>query len=125
MCHDEHGIHNKYCYKYFICGSNRYRLLKFLYDPQDGDHRYAFMHLQDVIIIYRSDEERLAFEAYIEDSQSALDDKVKSVTHYDYIQTENACKTDLYKTRLKVGVALNDMLSEWRTKTFGIMGEKT
>lgn len=98
--------------------------MKFLYNPQDGDHRYAFMHLQDVIIFYRSDEERLAFEAYIEANQSVLDDKVKSITRYDYIQTENACKTGLYKTRLTVGVALNDMLSEWRIKTFGAMGEK-
>ena len=124
LCHDEHSIHSKYCYKYYISGSNRYRLLKFLYDPQDGDHRYAFMHLQDVVLFYRSEEERVAFEVYIEANQSALDDKVKSITRYDYIQTENACKTDLYKSRLKAGVALNDMLSEWRTKTFGIMGEK-
>lgn len=112
LCHDEHGIHNKYCYKYYVCGSNRYHLFQFLYDPQDGDHRYAFMHLQDVLLIYRSDEERLAFEVYIEANQSDLHDKVESITRYDYIQTEIDCKTDLYTTRLKVGVALNELLSE-------------
>ena len=60
ICHDKYGLHHKYSYKYYVCGSKRYRLLRFLYDPQNSDHRYAFMHLQEVVLFYYSDEEQLA-----------------------------------------------------------------
>lgn len=52
VCHDDYDLHSKYSYKYYVCGSKRHQLLHFLYDPQNGDHRYAFMHLQDVVVFF-------------------------------------------------------------------------
>ena len=114
ICHDEYGLHYKYSYKYYVGGSKRYRILKFLYDPQNSDHRYAFMHLQDVVLFYRSDEERLAFEVYIEGHQNLLSDKISEITRFDHISTGSDRKTEVYKERLKTGVALNALLKEWR-----------
>lgn len=114
ICHDEYGLHHKYSYKYYVCDSKRYRLLKFLYDPQNGDHRYSFMHLQDVVLFFHSDEERLVFETYIEERQSLLSDKICEATRFDHITTDSDRKTEVYKERLKVGFALNALLEEWR-----------
>ena len=77
-------------------------------------HRYAFMHLQDVVLFFHSDEERLAFETYIEEHQSLLSDKICEITRFDHITTDSDRKTEVYKERLKVGFALNALLEEWR-----------
>lgn len=114
ICRDEYGLHPKYSYKYYVCGSKQYRLLKFLYDPQNDDHRYAFMHLQEVVVFYDTDEERLAFEAYIEGHQNLLIDKISEITRFDHINTDLDGKTEIYRERLKTGVALNVLLEEWR-----------
>lgn len=116
VCHDKYGIHNKYSYKFYVCGSNRYRLFKFLYDSENGDHRYAFFRLQEVVLFYHSEEEHIAFETYIEEHQELLDERIKAVARFEGIQTETVTKTELYKERLKVGYALNELLALWREK---------
>lgn len=116
VCHDKHGIHNKYSYKFYVCGSNRYRLFKFLYDGENGDHRYAFFRLQEVVLFYHSEEEHIAFETYIEEHQELLDEKIKTVARFEGIQTETVTKTEVYIERLKVGYALNELLTLWREK---------
>lgn len=115
VCHDDYGMNSKYSYKYYICGSKRHRLLRFLYDPQNGDHRYAFRHLQEVVVFFYSDEERLAFETYIEEHQNLLSSKISEITRFDHIKTGSDRKTEVYKERLKIGVALNALLEEWRS----------
>lgn len=114
ICHDKYGLDYRYSYKYYVCGSRVYRLLQFLYDPQNGDHRYAFLRLQEVVVFFQSEEEHLAFETYIEEHQDYLDNVIKNIDRFDYVQTETKTKTDLYRERLKVGYALNQLLKEWR-----------
>ena len=116
ICHDEYGIHSKYCYKYYVAGSKKMKLLKFLYDPQNGDHRYAFMNLQEVIVFYNSEEERLAFETFIEEKAGLLDDEVRKTTRFNHITTETETKTKEYIKRLNTGYALNALLEKWRNK---------
>ena len=103
-----------YSYKYYVCGSKRHRLFRFLYDPQNGDHRFALTHLQDVVLFYHSEEERLAFETYIEANPDMLSTCVQTETRYDYIHAENELTTTLYRERLKVGLSMNNLLNEWR-----------
>ncbi len=110
-----HSIPNKYCYKYYIRSSKQYRLLKFLYDPQNSEHRYAFMCLKEVVVIFHSKKEKLAFETYIEGHQQLFDNKLKEVTRFNHIHTESDSKTELYRTRLNVGVALNELITDWRS----------
>ena len=72
------------------------------------------MHLQEVVVFYYSDEERLAFESYIEGRQNLLSDKISEITRFDHINTDSDRKTEVYKERLQIGVALNVLLEEWR-----------
>ena len=116
VCHNNYGINPMYSYKYYVCGSKRHRLFRFLYDPQNGDHRFALTHLQDVVLFYHSEEERLAFETYIEANPDILSTSVQTETRYDYIHAENEPTTTLYRERLKVGLSMNKLLKEWRKK---------
>lgn len=56
---------NKIFYKYYVEGSITYKLLEFLYNPQNSDERWAFLRFSNVILFFRSDEERIDFEDYI------------------------------------------------------------
>ena len=114
LCHDEYGIHNEYCYKYYIAGSKELKLLQFLYNPQNSDHRYAFMKFQEVVVFYNSKEEQLAFEAYIEENQELLNNEIKQVNSFDHIKTENENEMNECVKRLNVGYAINSILGKWR-----------
>lgn len=116
VCHNNYGINPKYSYKYYVRGSKRHRLFRFLYDPQDGDHRFALAHLQNVVLFYYSEEERLAFETYIEANPDILSTSVQTETRYDYIHAGNEPTTTLYRERLKVGLSMNKLLKAWRKK---------
>ena len=54
------------------------------------------------------------FEVYIEGHQNLLSDKISEITRFDHISTGSDRKTEVYKERLKTGVALNALLKEWR-----------
>lgn len=56
---------DKIRYKYYTKNSKRHTLLPFMYDPENGDERYAFNHLMNVVLIFESEEERENFEGYI------------------------------------------------------------
>ena len=112
--YDSYGLHSKYCYKYYVRRSKKYKLLRFLYDPQNSDHRYAFMHLEEIVVFFDSDKERLAFETYIEEHHDLIDSKISEITRFDHIKTDTERKTEVYIERLKVGAALNILIEEWR-----------
>lgn len=116
ICHDEYGVNNKYSYKYYVLGSKRYRVLTFLYDQENSDERYAFDDFKDVVLFYQSEDERVAFDAYLEGHQELVDNQLKTVDRYNHISAGNENKTTVYKERLQVGVALNKLLCEWRKR---------
>lgn len=116
VCHDTYRTDSKFSYKYYILGSNHYRVLSFLYDKENSDQRYAFDDLKDIVLFYQSDDERLAFEVYLENHQELVSDCVNAIDRYNYIQTDNGNKTALYKQRLHTGIALNQLLNEWRKR---------
>jgi hypothetical protein len=101
-------------YKYYIKGSDRYRVLDFLYNPENSDERCAFDDLLNVVLIYHSEEERKAFEGYVLANPEKLDSLVNVSKEYEYIATENELKTSEYKKRLRTGIALNILLKGWR-----------
>ena len=113
---NKNNFHNKYSYKYYVCGSNTYRLFRFLYNGESEEQCFAFSNLSKVVIFYYSEEERLAFETYIEEHNEFLEEKIKEVTRFEGLQTETKTKTEVLKERLKVGYALNEILSLWRSK---------
>ena len=113
ICHDKYG-QSKYCYKYYVAGSKRYRVFTFLYNRGNDEEHYAYDNLKNVVLLFFSDEERIAFEVYLEGHQDLVTEKIESVDRYDYINTGNENKTALYKERLRTGVALNQLLVDWR-----------
>ena len=114
ICNDEYGMNKKYSYKYYVLGSKRYRVLNFLYNPNNSDERYAFDDLKDVVLFYQTDEERIAFEVYLEGHQEMVKSQLETIDRYDYIYAGNDNKTSVYKERLRVGVVLNKLLCDWR-----------
>lgn len=116
ICRDKYRVNSKYSYKFYVCGDDRYRLFRFLYDGKNSEQRFAFSRLKEVVVFYYSEEERVAFEAYIEENPELLNEKIKDITRFDKLNTENATKTEVYKERLTVGLALNDILVSWREK---------
>lgn len=68
-----------------------------------------------MVVIFHSEKEKLAFETYIEGHQQLFDNKLKEVTRFNHIHAESDSKTELYRTRLNVGVALNELITDWRS----------
>lgn len=101
-------------YKYYIEGSDRYRVLDFMYNPENSDERCAFDDLMNVVLLYHSEEERKAFEGYVIANSERLDSLVNASKEFEYIATENELKTSEYKKRLRIGMGLNTLLREWR-----------
>ena len=101
-------------YKYYIINSDTYRILEFLYDDSNGDHRYALRNLLRVVLILNDEAEKTLFEQYVLDHKDDFITRVENCDEYDYIDTGKEKKTQVYKHRLRVGVVLNEMLSEFR-----------
>ena len=120
ICHNDYGINAKYSYKYYVTGSHRCRLLSFLYDGQNSDERFAFMHLKDVVVFYHSNDEKLAFESFIECHQEIFEKYYNEIDRFKHIDTGKSTKTKVYKERLHTGVALNNLLSDWRNKAIKV-----
>ena len=114
VCHNQNRIPSNYSYKYYVLGSKLYRLLDFMYNAENSDQRYAFMNFESVVLFYESEEEKVDFEFYLEKNQELVSARVEAVDRYDYIHTDTEIKTAAYKERLCLGIALNQLLEEWR-----------
>lgn len=109
---------DKISYIYYSKGTKRYTLLKFMYDPENVEERYAFNHLMNVVLIFDSEDERIAFEDYITCNYEEFKEKLSTTDRYDYIETESEKRTEAYKAELNTGIILNEMLEEYR-KEYG------
>lgn len=101
-------------YKYYVEGSDRCRVLDFLYNPENSDERLAFQNLMNVVLVYHSEEERKTFEGYVVAYPEKIDSLVSASKEFDYIARENELKASVYKKSLRIGIALNALLREWR-----------
>lgn len=72
--------------------------------------------LYRVVLVYESDEERLAFESWVEANQATVKSAVAASTEYDYIDTGDKTMTAEYKKRLRAGLVLNRLLTDFRAK---------
>ena len=101
-------------YKYYVEGSNRYRILQFMYDPCNHEEEYAMSDFMRVVLFFRSETEKEDFMSYIEGYLTELFERVEKCQEYDTIHTISDRKTSYYKMQLKLGIVLNEMLSEFR-----------
>lgn len=119
ICHERYSVNSKYSYKYYVIESQRYRVLTFLYNKENGDERYAFNDLEDVVLFFQSDEERIAFELYLQENEGLVESQLETIDRYDHIHADNENKTALYKERLRIGIVLNKLLDAWRSEQNG------
>lgn len=119
----EHGFLNiyneddvKYSYRYYLKDSNRYSILSFLYDNNQSDEKYAFENLSEVVIIFQNNSEKESFHEYILMNADILISRLKNCNRYEYINTGDLRKNDIYKFRLRTGIVLNEMLLKYRTQ---------
>jgi hypothetical protein len=73
--------------------------------------------LQNVVLLYISNEERIQFENYAMENIKDIEKQLQETEDYHYIKTETNKKTQVYKERLRVGIILNKLLKSWRNIT--------
>ncbi len=105
-------------YKYYIKGNHKEKLMRFMYNPQNADQRYAYGNLEKIVLYYDSDNERQYFEDYAKYYKEKLKERVEDSNAYDHIVTENDTKTSSYKKSLRVATVLKEMLDEFRKQGF-------
>jgi len=116
LCHDEYGMHPKYCYKYYVRGTEDDIVREFLFEEENDESRIAWGNLKKVVLLYNSEEERLSFESFLESKPEMIAQKIEAIDRFDYINTGEPTKTEEYKKRLRTGIALNTLLKEFREK---------
>lgn len=114
LCHGQCRHDHKYEYKYYVVGSDRYKLYKFFLDNEDDEGRIANKHLMEVVLMYESEDEHNLFEEFIEVNQNILENKLNKKDRFAYIHAINERNTEVCKVRLNIGLCLNEMLVEFR-----------
>ena len=91
--YDRYRIDHKFTYKYFVKGSTEYRLQQFFLDGENEEAIYANRRLMEVVLLYETEDEKSAFEAYIEDNQEEIMERISKKDRYSYIQATNELDT--------------------------------
>lgn len=113
--HDKWGVNNKYTYKYFLKDSIEYQLQKFFFDTEDSEEVYAKRRLDEVVLYYENEKEKLAFEYYIEVNHGIIESYINEADKvYFNVDTDNKLEVKASKHRLSTGLALNKALCEFR-----------
>ena len=110
---DPYG-HDVIGYKAYIKDSHSEVLMRFMYDPNNGDQRWAFANLERVTLFFDAESERLCFEEYVTYNLSDFKRRVEASEEYDYIATGSDLKTIGYKRSLRAALVLKEMLNEFR-----------
>lgn len=114
--HDKYGLNNRIIYKYFIIGSERYKLYRFFLDGENEEAIYANKELMQVILLFETEEEHDQFEAYIEDNQEQVVELAEKIDRYSCVKATNDRETKECIYRLHIGIVLNDLLHKWRDR---------
>ncbi len=115
VCHDEWGVNYKYTYKYFLKESIDYKLQKFFFDPEDMEEVYAKRRLDEVILYFEDNEERLRFEFYAENRQKLIEQYIKEADKICFqIDVGDEHVKKIERHRLSTGLALNRLLKGYR-----------
>lgn len=103
-----------YAYKYYIKGTNRYRILEYMYNMEDQDERCAYHRFMNVVLLFQSESEKAEFEKYAEYSIGSIKKDIAACDKYSYIATGDKRKEKVYREKLRLGHVLNKYLKDWR-----------
>ncbi len=111
---DEWDIDYKYTYKYYLKDSIAYKLQQFFFDEDDLEEFYAKKRLDEVVLYFVNEEEKLSFESYVECNLETLDNYISEAANVHFtIDTGNKEEARVIKQRLSVGLVLNEIFRKF------------
>lgn len=103
-------------YRYYTKDSIRYKVQQFLFDYQDDEQVYAKRDFDSVVLYYENEEERAAFERFVDNTQPILDSHLdKSRNNHFTVDSNNEPSNRIDEEKLSLGLALNKMLDFYRS----------
>lgn len=113
---NEFGLSPKYSYSYYVENDYSFKVLNFLLDITNSTESiFAFKKLKEVILFFKTIEEKKKFDKYLEANISLFEKELESLSNEYYeIDCKNIEFVEIYKIELNTGKALNKMLNEWR-----------
>lgn len=104
----------EFSYKYFLKDSFRYSLHSFMYHEENGEERYAYDDLMDIVLLFDSVDEKNEFERYVEYHIQNLRDRVDAQNEYSYVRADSEAETRFIIHRLRTARVLQSILKEYR-----------
>ncbi len=113
--YNEWGDNHKYTYKYYLEDSIDYKLQQFFFDIADEEEVYAKRKFDEIVLYFKDEEEKEAFEFCLKSKQIVLESYLAEAEKvYFTIDTGNEIEKENVKCRLSVGLALNKALQEFK-----------
>ncbi|WP_231514886.1 hypothetical protein [Oceanobacillus salinisoli] len=112
---DQWGINHKYSYKYYLKDSIAYALQEFFFDDEDMEEVYAKRNLDEVVLYFENEEEKVSFESYVERNLTTLETDITDAEQVHFtVDTGDKRETKVNIHRLTVGLALNMVLQDFK-----------
>ncbi|OZS78487.1 transcriptional regulator [Tetzosporium hominis] len=112
---DQWGIDYKYSYRYYLKDSTVYKLQQFLFDDEDMEEVYAKRNLDEVVLYFENEEEKLSFEAYVECNLATIENYMSDAEQVHFtVDTGDEREAEVNKHGLSVGLALNKALQDFK-----------
>lgn len=109
------GINYKYSYRYYLKDSTVYKLQQFFFDDEDMEEVYAKRNLDEVVLYFENEEEKLSFESYVECKLATIDNYISDAEQVHFtVDTGDEREAEVYKHRLSVGLALNKAFQDFK-----------
>ena len=92
-----------------------YGLQEFFFDDEDMEEVYAKRNLDEVVLYFENEEEKVSFESYVEHNLTDLETNITDAEQvYFTVDTGNKRETKINIHRLTVGLALNIVFQNFK-----------
>ena len=103
--------------RYYVKDSDCYKLLCFLYNPENHDEKWAFQRHMEVVLLFSSKAEKEGFDEYIIGRIHEIDEYIASNRSYLHLVTDSDKKTEVYTEQIFTGKVLKRMLEDFRCQS--------
>ena len=95
--------------------SIEYKLQQYFFNIEDEEEVYAKRRFDEVVLYFENENEKLAFEYYIEGNQKVVESYlIEAHMVYFTVDTGNKKEANVCRHRLSTGLVLNKVLQEFR-----------
>lgn len=103
-----------YSYRFYISDSPTFKLLRFMYSPENPEQKMAYDSFRQVVLCFDSVTEKSKFENYVSLHMNQLDNFIAADLNAYDLSGLNGKEKSVTRERLKIGRALNNILLQWR-----------